>query len=80
MAKYSAYEMVLLKDGRMATIVEVYEPGSYDADLGRSPEDWQILYGLTDSVILRPATKGEREREYQASMWALKEQGIVPEQ
>ena len=34
MAKYQQYESVLLKDGRIATIVEVYEPGAYDADIG----------------------------------------------
>ena len=32
MAKYQQYESVLLKDGRIATIVEVYEPGAYDAE------------------------------------------------
>ena len=38
MAKYQQYESVLLKDGRIATIVEVYEPGAYDADIGDSPK------------------------------------------
>ena len=41
MAKYHQYESVLLKDGRIATIVEVYEPNGYDADVGDSPEDWE---------------------------------------
>ena len=51
MAKYQQYESVLLKDGRIATIVEVYEPGAYDADIGDSPEDWATVYGITDDEI-----------------------------
>ena len=50
MAKYQQYESVLLKDGRIATIVEVYEPGAYDADIGDSPEDWATVYGITDDA------------------------------
>ena len=53
MAKYQQYESVLLKDGRIATIVEVYEPGAYDADIGDSPEDWATVYGITDDEIER---------------------------
>ena len=44
MAKYQQYESVLLKDGRIATIVEVYEPGAYDADIGDSPEDLSLIH------------------------------------
>ena len=42
MAKYQQFGSVLLKDGRIATIVEVYEPDTYDADIGDSPEDWAV--------------------------------------
>ena len=77
MAKYQQYESVLLKDGRIATIVEVYEPNSYDVDVGNSPEDWNTVYDITDSDIDRKATKEEIDREYQESMRQLREQGIL---
>lgn len=53
MAKYHLYESVLLKDGRIATIVEIYEPNVYDADVGDSPENWETVYGITDDDIER---------------------------
>ena len=68
MAKYQQYESVLLKDGRIATIVEVYEPGAYDADIGDSPEDDEIE---------RKATEQEMDRKYRESMRQLREQGIL---
>ena len=73
MAKYQQYESVLLKDGRIATIVEVYEPGAYDADIGDSPEDWATVYG----EIERKATEQEMDRKYRESMRQLREQGIL---
>ena len=77
MAKYQQYTSVLLKDGRIATIIEVYEPDSYDVDVGHSPEDWATVYGITDDDIERMATKEEKDWEYQESMRQLKNQGIV---
>ena len=77
MAKYQQYESVLLKDGRIATIVEVYEPGDYDADIGDSPEDWATVYGITDDEIERKATEQEMDRKYRESMRQLREQGIL---
>ena len=77
MAKYQQYESVLLKDGRIATIVEVYEPDSYDADVGHSPEDWETVYGITDDDIERRATEEEMDRKYRESMRQLREQGIL---
>ena len=77
MAKYQQYESVLLKDGRIATIVEVYEPGAYDADIGDSPEDWATVYGITDDEIERKATVQEMDRKYRESMRQLREQGIL---
>lgn len=77
MAKYQAYESVLLKDGRIATIIEVYEPDAYDADIGHSPKDWAMVYGITDDDIERKATEEEIDREHQESMRQLREQGIL---
>ena len=77
MAKYQHFECVLLKDGRIATIVEVYEPDAYDADIGDSPEDWATVYGIRDDEIARKATKQEIERKYQESMRHLREQEIL---
>lgn len=57
MAKYQQYESVLLKDGRIATIVEVYEPGAYDADIGVLPKIGRRVYGITDDEIERKATR-----------------------
>ena len=77
MAKYQQYESVLLKDGRIATIAEVYEPGAYAADIGDSPEDWATVYGITDDEIERKATEQEMDRKYRESMRQLREQGIL---
>lgn len=77
MAKYQQFESVLLKDGRIATIAEVYEPGTYDVDIGSSPEDWATVYGITDDDISRKATEQEMERKYRESMRHLREQGIL---
>ena len=79
MAKYQEFESVLLKDGRIATIVEVYEPGAYDADIGYSPEDWATVYGITDDDIARKATEQEIDRKYRESMRHLREQGVWSE-
>jgi hypothetical protein len=51
MAKYKEFDTVILNDGRHASVVEVYEPGIYDVTVGRSPTDWNIIYGLTDDDI-----------------------------
>ena len=77
MAKYQQYESVLLKDGRIATIVEGYEPGADDADSGDSPEDWAAVDGITDDEIERKATEQEMDRKYRESMRQLREQGIL---
>ena len=77
MAKYRQYESVLLKDGRIATIMEVYEPDCYDADVGHSPGDWETVYGITDHDIERKAIKEELNRKKRESMRQLREQGIL---
>ena len=39
MADYKPYDVVRLKDGRQATIVESFE-NEYIVDVGDSPENW----------------------------------------
>ena len=75
MAKYQQFEYVLLKDGRIATIVEVYEPDTYNADIGDSPEDWAV-YGIRDDIA-RKATGQETGRKCRESTRQLREQGIL---
>ena len=42
--KIDEYDLVLLKDGRKATIVDVTAPGiQYEADVGSSPADWDTI-------------------------------------
>ena len=76
MEKYQQYESVLLRDGQIGTIVEVFEPDFYLVDIGHSPKDWDNI-DITEADILRKATKEELEREYQESMRQLREQGIL---
>lgn len=76
MAKYQEFDTVLLKDGRIAAIVEAFEPGEYIADVGHSPKDWAIVWSLTDADILRLATPEEIAREYEISKQELKAQGL----
>lgn len=56
MAKYKEFDTVILKDGRRASIVDAYEPGTYDVTVGSSPADWDTIYGLTDDDIDRGVT------------------------
>lgn len=37
------YDMVLLKDGREASIVEVLSEKDFIADVGRSEQDWDTI-------------------------------------
>lgn len=76
MAKYQQYKSVLLKDGRIGAIVEVFEPDFYLVDVGHSPKDWDNI-DVRESDIEREATKEEIDREYQESMRQLREQGIL---
>lgn len=43
------YEVVKLKDGRIATIVEIFKEG-YIVDVGSSPDDWETI-GVTAEDI-----------------------------
>lgn len=72
---YKEYETVLLKDGRVAAIVEVLGEDTYIADVGHSPKDWDDII-VKDEDIERLASKEEIEKDHQISMQQLKEQGL----
>lgn len=76
MAKYQEFDTVLLKDGRVAAIVEVVGPNEYIADVGHSPRDWSIIWDLTDEKIERLATPEEIAKDAETSERELKEQGL----
>ena len=76
MAKYQQYETVILKDGRIAALVEVFDPDTYIADVGSSPKDWDTI-DITEKDIERLATKEEKQAKYEMSIKQLKEQGIL---
>lgn len=37
------YDTVILKDGREATVVEVFSDRDFLADVGDSPENWETI-------------------------------------
>lgn len=47
------FDTVLLKDGRRASVMEVFPNGSIIVDVGSSPEDWETLYDKTIDDIER---------------------------
>jgi hypothetical protein len=54
--KIKQYDDVILKDGRMAGIVEVFSESEFLADVGSGPEDWEttdITLDMIDRVIIR---------------------------
>ena len=73
MAKYQEFDTVLLKDGRVASIVEVTGPDTYMADVGHSPRDWD----LTDDAIERLATPEEIDGDSKEAQRQLKEMGYI---
>lgn len=44
------YDTVLLKDGRQAAIVEVFENREFIADVGSSPKDWETISITIDDI------------------------------
>lgn len=44
------YDKVTLKDGREATIVEVFENKAFIADVGGSPADWETVDITIDDI------------------------------
>jgi len=77
MARYQEFDTVLLRDGRIASIVEVIGPDAYIADVGHSPRDWAIVWDLTDDGIERLATPEEIAKDAAISERELKEQGYL---
>ena len=47
------YDMVLLKDGREAVIVEVDSPIHFTADIGDSTKDWDTIPITLDMIKRR---------------------------
>ena len=41
------FDTVILKDGRVGSIMEVFPNGALIVDVGSSPEDWETLYDKT---------------------------------
>lgn len=41
------FDTVILKDGRVGSIMEVFPNGTLIVDVGSSPEDWETLYDKT---------------------------------
>lgn len=41
------FDTVILKDGRQASVMEVFPNGSLILDVGSSPDDWETLYDKT---------------------------------
>lgn len=48
--KIEQYDTVLLKDGRKAVIVEVFEDKAFIADVGSSPADWETISITIDDI------------------------------
>ena len=48
--KIEQYNTVLLKDGRKAVIVEVFEDKAFIADVGSSPADWETISITIDDI------------------------------
>ena len=45
------YDNVLLKDGRMAGIVEKFSDSEFLADVGSSPKDWETIDITIDDIV-----------------------------
>lgn len=48
--KIEQYDVVDLKDGREATIVEVFDESHFLADVGSSPKDWDTIDVTLDEI------------------------------
>ena len=51
MGKYREFQEVILKDGRIAAIVEILGEGVYIADVGDSPADWDDIVISEDDIV-----------------------------
>ena len=60
--KIEELDVVLLKDGREATIVEKFSETDFLADVGSSPEDWDTIFitlGSIEKVTWKNKNAGE---------------------
>lgn len=48
--KIDTLDVVLLKDGREATIVEKFSETDFLVDVGSSPEDWDTIFVTLDNI------------------------------
>ena len=48
--KVKQYDTVLLKDGRTAAIVEVFEGKDFIADVGNGEKDWKTITLTIDDI------------------------------
>lgn len=53
------FDTVLLKDGREAAIVEVFENRAFIADVGSSPKDWETISITINDIEKVLRTSGE---------------------
>lgn len=72
---YQDYDIVILKDGRIADIVECCGD-EYIATVGNSPRTWETVY-LTDDEIERKATQEEIDEDSELSDREMREQGYL---
>ncbi len=50
------FDTVLLKDGRIGSVMEVFPNGSLTIDVGSSPKDWDTLYDKTINDVEKVIT------------------------
>ncbi len=48
--KVDLFDTVLLKDGRVASIIEVFSDRDFMADVGDSPADWKTIDVTIDDI------------------------------
>nr|DAL30256.1 MAG TPA_asm: hypothetical protein [Caudoviricetes sp.] len=48
--KISQYDSVVLKDGRRAAVVEVWDETHFLVDVGSSPKDWDTIEITMDDI------------------------------
>lgn len=75
MAKYQQFAEILLKDGRIGAITDVFEPDTYFVDVGLSPKDWDNVT-VTDADIARLATRQELDAKFERSKRELQKMGL----
>lgn len=50
MQKIKEFDRVLLKDGREADVMEVFDNKAFIVDVGSSPEDWETISVTIDDI------------------------------